>query len=193
MNKRKPYEEIEMTLAFQQGREEGFDFFFRELYPALCFYANRMVDDLADSEEIASDAFIKIWNKRAQFHQPQHIRAYLYRIVRNDCLKLLQRRNKNLKAEADVIYLNSDVAHYDESKELITAEFIRQLYDALSELPTQCSRVFQKLYVEGKSPKETASDLNISIGNVKTQKARGIATLRKRFIRLSSIFFLFLF
>jgi len=83
-----------MTLAFQRGEEKGFDFFYRQLFPSLCFFANRKLNDRTEAEDIASNAFIKIWKRHSQFNNATGIRSYLYQIVRNDCLSYFQQRNR---------------------------------------------------------------------------------------------------
>lgn len=190
MTTQKQYNEHEMTLAFQQGREEGFDYFFRELYPALCFFANGILNDRCEAEDIASFSFIKIWERHFKFNQPGNIRSYLYQIVRNDCLKHLKLKGKTLKMEVEIKHLSAFDSTPDIEKQIISVEFLRELYKGFSNLPAQCNQVFKMLYVEGKTVKEIARELKVSASTIKTQKARGLVTLRKRFISLP---FLFLF
>lgn len=183
----KTYDENEMTLAFQQGREEGFDFFFRALYPSLCFFANGILNDRCEAEDIASFSFIKIWKKHSQFNHPGSIRSYLYQIVRNDCLTHLKLKTREGKMEEEIRHLTIFDTTPDIEKDIISAEFLRELYKGFSHLPSQCERVFKMLYVEGKTVKDIAKELQLSESTIKTQKARGVLTLRKRFIPLSLV------
>jgi len=187
------YNQNEYTLAFQRGEEKGFDFFFRELFPSLCFFANRMVNNKCEAEDIASAAFIKIWKRHNQFDNAKNIRAYLYQIVRNDCLKFLQQNDRRNRTQKEIEYLTIGDTKDNCEADIIRAELYSDLYKALKNLPTECRKVFKMLYIEGKSVKEIAKELKVSASTVKTQKARGLAMLRKKIIPLTSIFFLLLF
>jgi RNA polymerase sigma-70 factor (ECF subfamily) len=167
------------SYSFQRGDEKGFTYFFRELYPALSLYAYKITRDKETSEEIASAAFIKIWQKHEGFTDGSSIKAYLYRIVRNDAFKYLGKQKQLALVNKEVIYLYGREQQKDAFTGLVAAETTRLLLKAFSTLPKECSKVFHLLYIEGKSIKETAEALHLSPSTVKTQKARGIEALRK--------------
>ena len=183
----------EYTLAFQRGEEKGFDFFFRQLFPSLCFFANRMLNDRCEAEDIASNAFIKIWRKHSQFNNANSIRSYLYRIVRNDCLNFLQQKKRSSKVKGEIEYLTIVDIQDNCETDIIRAEFYAALYDVVNSLPAACRKIFIMLYIQGKSVKEISKELKLSASTIKTQRARGLIVLRKKIIPLSSIFFLLLF
>lgn len=183
----------ECALAFQRGEEKGFDFFFRELFPSLCFFANRLLNNRCEAEDISSSAFIKIWKRHSQFNDAKNIRSYLYQIVRNDCLKFLQQKERRLKVQKEIEYLSLVESKDNGEPDIIRAEFFSALYKALNSLPTECRRVFKMLYLDGKKVSEIAEELNISPSTVKSQKARGLALIRKKIISHSFFFFLLLF
>jgi RNA polymerase sigma-70 factor (ECF subfamily) len=187
------YNANEYALSFQEGEEKAFDFFFRELFPSLCFFANRILNDSCEAEDIASSAFIKIWKKHSQFDNARSIRSYLYQIVRNDCLKFLQQSNRAAAMQKDIKYLANADADDNCEADIIRSEFFCELYNALNNLPSECRRIFKMLYIEGKTVKETAQELKLSLSTVKTQKARGLAVLKKKIIYSSFILFLLLF
>ncbi|MDE3184860.1 MAG: RNA polymerase sigma-70 factor [Bacteroidota bacterium] len=185
--------EIEMVFSFQKGEEKGFDFFFLELFPSLCFFANRLLNNRCEAEDIASSAFIKIWKRHSQFKDAKNIRSYLYQIVRNDCIKFLQQKERRLKVQKAIEYLTIVETKDNVESDIIRTEFFSALYKALNSLPIECRKVFKMLYIDGKKVSEIAGELKISPSTVKSQKARGLALLRKKFISLSFFFFLLLF
>ena len=172
----------EMVISFQSGEEKGFDFFFRELFPSLCFFANRMLNNKCEAEDIASGAFIKIWNRYSQFDNAKNIRSYLYQIVRNDCLKFLQQIKRTGTMQKEMKYLSIADTQSNCEAEMIRAEFLGLLYKVLETLPTECRKVFKLLYIEGKTVMEISNELNISASTIKTQKSRGLMLLKKKFI-----------
>jgi RNA polymerase sigma-70 factor (family 1) len=173
------YNSNDYAILFQQGEEKGFAWFFRELYPALVFYGFKITGDKEASEEIASNAFIKIWQRHEQFEDALSIRKYLYRIVRNDALKHLRKEKQTTALNKEVIYLYGSEHEKDCFNSLVTAEISRELQNAINALPAECSKVFRLMYIEGKSIQETAEALHLSPSTVKTQKKRGLDALRK--------------
>ena len=171
------------ALSFQRGEEAGFNWFFRQLYPSLTFFAFKITADAAVAEEIASTAFIRIWERHCQFSAPENIRSYLYQVVKNDALKWLQKEKRASIASREAVY-SLDKTELDHFQHLVTAEMTRQLHASMQQLPPECSRVFRLLYIEGKSIKETARELQLSPSTVKTQKARGLALLRTKLATL---------
>jgi RNA polymerase sigma factor (sigma-70 family) len=69
------------------------------------------------------------------------------------------------------------------SENIVTAETLRQLKEAMDQLPAQCKKIFFKLYIERKSVAETSEELQLTVSTINNQKARGIKLLR---IRLST-------
>jgi RNA polymerase sigma-70 factor (family 1) len=182
----------EYALSFQSGEEIGFAWFFRLLYPSLIHFAYKISSDRLNAEEIASTAFIKIWKRHSQFNSPESIRAYLYQIVRNDALKSLKKDQKEAALQREVSYLWLADKQKDHFQSLVAAETTRQLVATMDLLPPQCGRVFKMLYVEGKTVKETAQELNLSLSTVRTQQKRGLDTLRQKMTSLLSVLLLIL-
>lgn len=173
------YNSNDYAVFFNNGEEQAFTWFFRQLYPSLTLYCFKITVDKEASEEIASNAFIKIWEKHERFNDADSIKAYLYRIVRNDALKYLRKEKQELASNKEVVYLYGNQNEKDHFNNLVTAEISRELLNAINSLPAECSKVFRLMYIEGKTIKETAEALQLSPSTVKTQKKRGIEALRK--------------
>jgi RNA polymerase sigma-70 factor (ECF subfamily) len=164
---------------FRSGREEGFEYFFNGYYKTVYFFANRYVNDKAVAEDLVSDSFIKLWDKRKIFETEAGIKAYLYRSVYNASIRWLQQKqNRNIHL---ISYSKqAESSAQDCIHNIIRAETIQLLHKAISHLPSQCQKVFTKLFIEGKSVSETAQEMNITISTVKNQKARGIKLLKPK-------------
>jgi RNA polymerase sigma factor (sigma-70 family) len=176
------------ALSFGRGEEEGFAWAFRQFYPSLVSYACRITGSEVVAEEIASEAFLKIWQRHEGFDHPLQIKAYLYRTVRNDALKEGLRGKREKEEKKGVAYLYDHRLEGNAFQRLIAGEVSRELNGAIEALPAGCARVVKLLYVEGKSLSESAEELNISINTVKTQRARGLKALRARLTNLFSGF-----
>lgn len=183
------YNANEYALAFQQGEEKGFDFFFRELFPSLCFFANHILDCRYEAEDITSAAFIKIWKRHSQFNDAKNIRSYLYQIVRNDCLKFHQQQKRSAVTTKEIRYLSARDVENNYEADIIRSEFLGEIYKAINTLPTECRKIFKMLYIQGKSIKEISNELEITTSTIRTQKARGLAVLKQKVKIFPFLFF----
>ena len=69
--------------------EQRFRQLFRETYPALTFYASRLVN-ADEAEDIVQEAFMELWKYQDNIEDEGHIKAFLYRIVYTRSLNILK-------------------------------------------------------------------------------------------------------
>ncbi|OJY92210.1 MAG: hypothetical protein BGP13_08590 [Sphingobacteriales bacterium 40-81] len=162
--------------TFQQGLEEGFTYFFEKYYPSLCFFANRFVKNKEAAEDIVSEALMKVWEKKNTIETPLAFKNYCYTTVRHACLRWLenqQRLQRHAQQLPTELYTEETAL-----QNIVRAETTEELYMAIQSLSPKSSRVFTKLYVEGKTVAETAKELEITISTVKSHKKNGLALLK---------------
>jgi RNA polymerase sigma-70 factor (ECF subfamily) len=179
-------------LSFRRGEESGFTFFFKSFYASLCVFASGYVKDRQVAEDIASDSFMKVWEKRECFEQAAALKAYLYKTVYHGCLRWHEQAKKITRGEMTEME-GSLPAQKTYLENIIRVETFRELREAINSLPPKCKKIFTKLYVEGKSVRETAEELMLSISTVKNQKARGVSLLRTKLIPGSFVLALSIF
>lgn len=173
----KPYTAIAALQALSQGEEGGLDYFFDAHYPALCYFANTVVKDQPAAEDIAEEAFLKLWQRHDLFPSPASVKNFLYRTVHNAAIDALRRKKTVLLVQKEVLYL-AQKEEPSVQQAIIEAETLNHIYASLKVLPPKCRQVFSLFYVEGKSYEEIAKELNLSINNVRNHKARALALLR---------------
>lgn len=178
---------LDYVAAFQRGEERGFTYFFNTLYPALMYYAFRILNDRAAAEDVVEESFIKIWERHSTFTHPQVIKSWLYTTVRNASLNMLKQEQSQSTHKENIA--REQQASYQESplNDMIIAEVISQVHSTIQVLPTECRKIFQMLYIQGKTVREIAEELGLSISTIKNQKARGLEILRKRFPELTTM------
>lgn len=164
---------------FRQGKEKGFAYFFQLYYPLICTYCNGILKNSGAAEEITGDSFLKLWHNRSVIHSAARIRSWLYSTARNGCIDRIRKESR----EPGSFPLPEPLEIPDEGTHLeamIRAEMLVQLHRALNDLPPQCRNIFHKLFVEGKDTATVATELDLSINTIKSQRARGIRLLRLR-------------
>jgi RNA polymerase sigma-70 factor (family 1) len=181
MRAKNNYTEVQLVDAFRHGDEKAFSELFHLLYPVVCFYALRYTGDQASAEDIASESFVKIWQRKNDFSHFKVLRAYLYSTVRNASINWRikngrQRRHENNQA------LFSNTVENNREENIIRAEIFHDVHTAFAKLPPRCRQIISMIFFEGKNTRQVAEELNLSIGTVKTQKAWGFMLLRGRMV-----------
>ncbi|MBV4358789.1 RNA polymerase sigma factor [Pinibacter aurantiacus] len=164
--------------SFQQGEEKGFQYFFHKYYGSLCHYVSEMTSDHELAQEIASDGFMKLWERRKQFFSDNTIRSFLFTVTRNAAISYIRTRSKTVATDIDGVYIADD--HFNSLQSMMRAETYWQLHQAIERLPKVCRKVITMFYIQGMSYEQIAQELNISLANIRNQKARGIKLLREK-------------
>lgn len=151
---------------------------FDEYYSSLCLYANSVIGDLDISQDIVSDCFVRIWERKATIDIKSSVKNYLLLAVRNNIYSYL-RSPENRKTDIDTVirgFENTPIEEYDLEKD----ETILQVYKLIEELPEQRKKILELAVFKGMSYKEIAEMLDISVNTVKTQMSRAYFFLRDR-------------
>lgn len=177
----------EYSSAFAQGDEKALSFFYHEFHPALSLFAYKFIKDRLLAEEIASNAFVKIWKFHYKLNSYSVIRSYLYSTVRNECHDVLRLKNRKLVVLKETLPLV--IESNTPFDNLVRSEVARLIRSALEELSPGNRTVLTMHYLEGKSTREIAAELNISHHTIKSQKSRGLEKLRKILLRPVSLLY----
>ena len=178
MRKKLVDNKFELMEGFRHGLESSFTELFNQLYPSLSFYGLRITNDQEASEEIAEEAFLKVWNSRDLFYHYNHLKAYLYKVVKNSSLKWLK-REKNIRANSVQITEDYESSDRHALDSLIQSEVFLEIESILGSLPSQSKKIAKLIFFEDKNIAQVAKELGLSISTVKTQKGRALAKLKK--------------
>jgi RNA polymerase sigma-70 factor (ECF subfamily) len=163
-------------LKFAKADKHAFQLIFDFYFGIMKVFGNRYLRNSHDAEDIVQEAFIELWNQKEKFSNANQVKAFLYLTIRNKCLN----RIKHLKIENK--YLQSiDKDKSEESffeEEVIRAEFVDQLRNAIDKLSEQRKRIIL-LNMKGLKNQEIANELKISINTVKLQKKIAYKQLRE--------------
>jgi RNA polymerase sigma-70 factor (ECF subfamily) len=169
--------EQEIVGAIRQGNERIFEVVFRKYYQSLCNYANSMLKEIDEAEEVVQNLFSGIWEKRTDLEISISLKSYLYRAVHNHCLN----RIKHLKIREE--YQQYATSYYESSYESVTQsvmknELERKIEEAIEKLPEQCRLIFRLSRFEELKYHEIAEQLGISPKTVENQVGKALKILR---------------
>jgi RNA polymerase sigma-70 factor (ECF subfamily) len=170
-----------LVQEFKKGSQEEFAFYFRYYYRPLCYFAAQLVEGSSEAEDIVKDSFIKLWNNRDNFNDPNYIKAFLYTTTRNACLNHLRHRQVKNTYRKEMTYREGAGEKEQVLQQMIRAELMEEIYHEIEKLPEKQRQVFKLAYFEELKNNEIAQQMNISIFTVKQHKAKALTTLRMRF------------
>ena len=179
--------DADLLQQFNEGNEKALENIFMQFHARLCFLATGIVSNENEAEDMVQDAFVKLWQLRANFNSLNAVKAFLYLAVKNSSRNVY--KHQQVKAR----YIKSvDVAVCDNSfnNRIIEAEVLRFVYCGLQKLPDGCRRVINLAYLEGLSNQQVADTLLVSVNTVKTQKMRGLRLLRSSFSKTHAGYYL---
>ena len=169
--------EQEIIGAIREGNERIFEEIFRKYYQSLCNYANSILKEMDEAEEVVQNLFLSIWEKRSDLEISISLKSYLYRAVHNHCLN----RIKHLKVREE--YQQYAVNFYDASYEsvgqtVIKNELETKIEEAIKKLPEQCRLIFRMSRFEELKYHEIAEQLELSPKTVENQIGKALKILR---------------
>ncbi len=163
--------------SLNMGDTHTFDGLFRAYFAPLCHFAENFVASDDEAKDLVEDLFVKLWKKQQVFDNAQHAQAYLYRCARNACLNYLK-HGQRLTLKHEILIADTDTIEEDYLTQMIRSEVWGEIYRAIENLPSQCSKVITMSYIDGNSNEEIADALNLSLQTVKNHKVRGLHILK---------------
>ncbi|MCG8580847.1 MAG: RNA polymerase sigma-70 factor [Bacteroidales bacterium] len=160
-----------------KGNEQVFKTVFDTFYPRLVGVAMKYYKDLMVAEDIVSDVFRKVWEKRELISEIGSFESFLYTSVRNAVFNHI--RNTRRRNEHHHL-IQRDLSEEGFEETVIEENVHHRLYKAIEELPEKGRKVFEMSVIQGLKENEIATDLGISVNTVKTHKRRALKDLREK-------------
>lgn len=161
-----------------QGDQTAFDLLFRFYYPGLVVFAQQIVLDLNEAEELVQDFFVKVWIKRTDIKTGETLKSYCFTSVKNRALNFLKKEKINEKVRADIRKMIENDLLYQPDL-FVESELQVRIRKAFDKLPPRTAEIFNLNRFEGFSNAEIAEQLNISKRTVETQVSNALKILRE--------------
>ena len=146
---------------------------------ALVRFAYSLLRSSAEAEDVAAECISKLFIKARRFREDSHLRAFLFRCARNQCMDHLRRRGREVPLEdLENVLGDGDPAHTAWKKERD-----RILYRCMQALPGQYSAVLQLKYLEDFSQDQIEKILGASTKQVYNLLARAKVALKQELVK----------
>lgn len=136
-------------------------------------------------EDLVSDSFANLWEKRKNIPHNANIEAYFYIIMKNNCLNWLRNKEVEYSARNEMQSVSSRLLQYDiatlESYDpnlIFTNEIRNILQDQLHKMPALTCKVFTENRFNDMTYDDIARKYNISIWKVAREIHAAMTVLR---------------
>lgn len=151
--------------------------FFLKHFEAVFQFTRKFIGNTEDARDITQEAFIKLYERRADFDVPEKAKAFVYTTAHNRCLDYLRHKKIEQEYAKEMLEETEEAEEPRFLQEVTYQETLRMLHEAIDRLPKQTRQVILES-LDGKSNPEIAEALDISPNTVKALKRNAYQFLR---------------
>jgi RNA polymerase sigma factor (sigma-70 family) len=172
------------------GDEQAFRVLVRRHEAGVYALALQRLGDKVLAQEVAQDAFVRLFHSLKRFRFEASLKTWLYRVTTNLChdqVRRMRRASRLVPLEtADEIGASAASGAANPEQQAILDDTGRHVHHALSSLAPELREVVVLRYMSGLSYAEIAQTLGWPIGTVGTRIHRALRQLADQ-LRLSSV------
>jgi RNA polymerase sigma-70 factor (ECF subfamily) len=167
--------DAEVVARVLAGARDEYSVLVSRYQDSLYRYAVGMVGSGDDAADIVQDSFVRGFTRLDRCQDPDRFGAWVYRIVRNQCLDYLKnRRRRDITLEDDAPFTSGD----DPALYMDRLEVHRLVGSALAELPIAQREAFLMKHVDDLAYEEIAVITGASVSALKMRVKRARETLQ---------------
>lgn len=185
--------EKELVIRLKSGSQEAFNLLFHRYERRLFAFSFKLLLSREDAEEVVQEVFFKIWKNRYFLQEDQPFKAFIFTVAKNHIYNLMSKRvsesaYKHYHAGVVDRQVNSteDSLNFEELKNVI--------HGKVNEMPQKRKEVFIMSRFEGRTNREIANRLKISLSTVENHLNKALKALKQHlFSHNINFFLLFMF
>ena len=144
---------------------------FLRFQPKLKKFIYSIIHSTEAAEEIASDVFIRIWEKRKTLDHIHNLRLYLYVAAKNLSINYMRKQDKFQNLQLNELKVEIESLDLNPHQLMMSGEMLQRIQNAVHELPPKCKIIYKLVKEDGLRLKEVAELLHISLKTVENQLA----------------------
>lgn len=175
--------DVALMMRVKEGDEAAFEELIKRHQTMIIGTVAKMLGNTTDSEDIAQQVFIRLWNSAPRYKVKAKFTTFLYTIMRNLVFNESRRRSRKKESsiderEDDLHLQEKDSQTKSPDDQMLQDELQEAVDKAISELPEkQRMSVILRRY-ENMPYEEIADVLKTSVSAVKSHLFRARTTLR---------------
>lgn len=164
--------------AIALGNSNAFSMLLNRHLPKAVRFAYKMLGNLADAEDAAQDAFLKVWQQAAKWQPKSQFTTWFYKILYHLCIDIIRKRK---------IHEDDALDHIEDDKPnpemALQTENIKQyMQKIIMELPEQQRAALALCYYQDYSTQQAADILGVSLTALDSLLFRARRSLRNKLI-----------
>jgi len=187
MKQQNLYNEYELFQQLTSGDEKAFEQIFHHYFPFIVSFVLKITHTQHTAEEIAQEAFLRLWQRREEFQQISNVRAWLYRVSANlafDHLKKEANHNQLIR------FYCQRPGDYDDTEKMFDLKQSKAIIaDVVNHLPEQQKMAYRLSREEGLNHQEIADKMNISANTVKNHITKALQKIKQAINNAAHLFF----
>lgn len=142
--------------------------------------AMRLLNNSAEAEDAVQQTMMKLWQKKEELNQIENLRAFVIKVLQNDCLNKLKKEQTILKHHGQFGKMQPL------SAEITQGNMVAIIKAEINKLPEKQKIIIQLCDVEGFENKEIADILDLEEGAVRTNLSRARQKIKMQLVKLQS-------
>lgn len=134
-------------------------------------FALSILKSKEDAEEVVSDFFITVWQKRASLLEMENIKLYFFVSIKNISINKLRQKKRAAASFNEDYLVHFKSPFFNPSELLLSKEAVDKILGAINDLPPKCKLIFRLIKEDNLKYAEVAELLNISVKTVEAQMA----------------------
>jgi len=170
-----------LIAAVAAGDADAFEELVRKYERPVLNTAYRYLGDRAAAEDVAQEIFLKVWRAARSFKGKSSFSTWLYRIAVNQCLNFREKRRRRRAEPLDERAADGRPGPAERYEAEAKSRLVRE---AMSELPAKQRMALILSKFEGRSYKEIARLMGVSLASVESLIFRSRQNLKKALLPL---------
>jgi RNA polymerase sigma-70 factor (family 1) len=158
--------------------EKAYKSLFMQMHESLVSFAQGILKSQEDAEEVVSDFFISLWQRRTSLQTIENPRLYFFTGVKNTALNKLKVKRKQSMPPVNEWNTRLTSVFFNPEELMLSAEVVKGIMKAINDLPPKCKIIFKLVKEDGLKYTEVAGLLDLSVKTVEAQMAIALRRIR---------------
>jgi RNA polymerase sigma-70 factor (ECF subfamily) len=142
--------DIELLDALHKKDAKAFSHFHDQTVIGLCYFLENRIGDRPAAEDIATECFIKAFQRITDFKTISKLKSFLYTAANNAAIDHINAKKRHNASHNEIEYLSRSEEE-DVEVQFIRSEVLESIYKQIDNLPVQSREVIRLSVLEGKS------------------------------------------
>ena len=170
------YEQF-LIARLRSGDSDAFSEIFKAYYKDLVMFAFSIIKEMASSEEIVQDTFVKLWEDHENLDVKISLKSILLKTTQNRCIDW-HRHKKIISIHSEYIINNNHIFEYDTDKYILFSELNLAIESAMIRMPARFREAYEMNRNKGLKYQEIADELSVSVKTVEARISKALEFLR---------------